>query len=424
MLRRVNRKRLERPDQGRDTVQQRKPGNDFERRFDRMIREELTRRRLFRRGAAGALSISAIAYLAACGDDELSGESDEQTKAIAKGEIAKNLTFANWPLYIDTDDKTGGHPTLEMFKKRNGTDVKYVEEVNDNVEFFGKVRQEYQQGSSGGRDIHVVTDWMAARMHRLGFVQKFDKSEMPNATKNIEDSVASPDFDPNREYSMPWQSGQTGLIYRRDLIGGDISSVNDLFDPKLKGKVTFLSEMRDSVGSVLLADGVEPEDATKDEVMTAIERLEKASKDGQIRRFTGNDYTKDILKGDSHALLGWSGDAIQLEIDNENIRFVQPEDGYMIFTDSMQIPVGAPNAFTAQKLIDFYYDPEIQALVTAYVNYVPPVKGTKDVLLEKDPEIANNELIFPDLSTAHNFKTFSPEDETDIDEAFQRAIGA
>ncbi|MBN1530337.1 MAG: spermidine/putrescine ABC transporter substrate-binding protein [Thermoleophilaceae bacterium] len=402
----------------------RKPNTDFERRVDELMRGELTRRRLLRQGAAGALSVSAISYLAACGGDELSGGAKEETKAIPKGEIAGNLTFANWPYYIDVDDKTGGHPTLEKFKEKYGTSVKYVEEINDNTEFFGKVRPEYASGSSGGRDIHVVTDWLCARMKRLGFVQKFDKSAMPNATKNIEDGVASPDFDPNREYSMPWASGQVGLIYRKDLVGGDLTSVNDLFDPKFKGKVTFLSEMRDSVGSVLLADGVTPEDASMDQVMEAIEKLEKGSKDGQIRRFTGNDYGKDILKGDSHALLGWSGDAVQLTIDNENIRFKKPDVGFMIFTDSMQIPVGAPHAFTAEKLIDFYYDPEIQALLTAYLNYVPPAKGTKEVLIAKDPEIAENDLIFPDLTNAHNFKTFPPEQEREIDEAFQRAIGA
>ena len=402
----------------------RKPTTDFERRLAAMMRGELTRRRLLRQGAAGALSVSAIAYLAACGDDELSGGGKTDTKVIPKGEIASSLTFANWPLYIDVDDKTGERPTLQQFQKKYGTKVKYVEEVNDNVEFYGKVRQEYGSGSSGGRDLHVVTDWMAAKMKRLGYVQKFDKSAMPNATKNIEDAVASPDFDPKREYSMPWQSGQTALIYRKDLVGGDLTSFNDLFDPKFKGKVTFLSEMRDSVGAVLLGDGVMPEEASLDEVMTAIDKLEKASKDGQIRRFTGNDYTKDILKGDSEAILGWSGDAIQLEIDNENVRFKKPDDGFMIFTDSMQIPVGAPHAFTAEKLIDFYYDPEIQAAVTAYVNYVPPVKGTKEVLLAKDPEIAENDLIFPDLTNAHNFKTFPPDEERQIDEAFQRAIGA
>jgi spermidine/putrescine transport system substrate-binding protein len=400
------------------------PRSRFERRFEALIREEITRRRLMRRGAAGALSVSAIAYLAACGEDELSGGQEEEAPTIKKGPISKTLNFSNWPLYIDIDDKSKERPTLEKFKKRYGTTVKYTEEINDNVEFFGKVRQEYEQGSSGGRDIHVVTDWMCARMLRLGYVQKFDKSEMPNASKNIEDSVASPDFDPNREHSMPWQSGQVGLIYRRDLTKGDLTSVNDLFDPRFKGKVTFLSEMRDSVGSVMLADGVQPEEATLDQAMSAIEKLEKASNDGQIRRFTGNEYSQQLLKGDSVAVLGWSGDAIQLQVDDENIRFKQPEDGFMVFTDSMQIPVGAPNAYTAQKMIDFVYDPEIQAAITAYVNYVPPVKGTREILQEQDPEIAGNELIFPDLSQAHNFKTFPPEEERQIDEAFQRAIGA
>ena len=146
------------------------------------------------------------------------------------------------------------------------------------------MRQQYAQGNSGGRDLHVVTDWMASRMNRLGFVQKFDKSEMPNAVKNIEDAVASPDFDPKREISMPWQSGQVLLIYRKDKTGGDLRSINDLFDPKFKGKVTFLTEMRDTVGSVLLGEGIEPEKATKDQALAAIEKLEKASKDGQIRR--------------------------------------------------------------------------------------------------------------------------------------------
>jgi spermidine/putrescine transport system substrate-binding protein len=398
--------------------------SDFDRRFDELINAELTRRRLLRRGAAGAMSMSAIAYLAACGNDETSKPKGASNKEIKKGQIAKTLFFSNWPLYIDVDDKTKRRPTLDEFQKKYGTKVKYVEEINDNTEFFGKVRQEYAGGSSGGRDLHVVTDWMCARMKRLGYVQKFDKTSMPNAVKNIEDAVAHPDFDPNREFSMPWQSGQVGLIYRKDKVGSAIKSVNDLFDPKLKGKVTFLTEMRDSVGSVLLADGVQPEKATMDQVMKAIDRLAKASKDGQIRRFTGNEYTKDILKGDSYAIIGWSGDAVQLTADNKNVRFAQPSDGYMVFTDSMQIPVGAPHAYTAEKMIDFVYDPEIQAKITAYVNYVPPVKGTKEVLQKTDPAIAASPLIFPDLSKAHNFKTFPPKQEAEIDAAFQKAIGA
>jgi spermidine/putrescine transport system substrate-binding protein len=213
-------------------------------------------------------------------------------------------------------------------------------------------------------------------------------------------------------------------IYRSDKTGGDLTSVNDLFDPKFKGKVTMLSEMRDTVGAVLLADGKKPEDADLDTALTAVEKIEKASKDGQIRAFTGNEFTRGLLKGELFAVLGWSGDAVQITVDEPKIKFVHPQEGYMVFTDSMQIPVGAPNPQTAQKMIDFVYTPEIQAQITAYVNYVPPVKGVKEILEKEDPEIVENELIFPDLSLAHNFATLSPEDERELDSAFQRAIGA
>jgi spermidine/putrescine transport system substrate-binding protein len=394
--------------------------SEFERRFERMMREEMTRRLLLRRSATGALSVSAIAYLAACGGG---GKANRIPGVIPKGKISKQLVFSNWPLYLDVDEKTKQHPTLEKFRQKYGTITRYVEEIDANIDFFDKVRQSYEQGRSGGRDLHVVTDWMCNRMKTLGFVQKLDKSEMPNVVKNIEAAVASPDFDPKREFSVPWQSGQVLLIFRKSKVRGAITSVNDLFDRKLKGKVTMLTEMRDTVGSVLIADGIKPENASKDQVMTAIERLAKGLKDGQIRRFTGNEYAQQILKGESIAVLGWSGDAVQLQRQSKDIGFRQPEDGFMIFTDSMQVPVGAPHAFTAQKFMDFVYDPEIQAGITAYVNYVPPVKGTKEILLQRDPDLARSALIFPDASKAHSLRTFSPREEGEIEIEFRRAIG-
>jgi spermidine/putrescine transport system substrate-binding protein len=395
---------------------------ELERVFEEVLDRELTRRKLLRAAGAGVVSLSAMNLLAACGAS--SGTSGKEAKTIGPGKVEGTLNFSNWPLYIDVDDKTKKRPSLEAFQRKYGANVKYTEEINDNNEFFGKVRQQYARGDSGGRDLHVVTDWLGARMKRLGYVQKFDKSQMPNAVKNIEPSVAHPDFDPKRELSMPWQSGQVGVIYRSDKTGGPLSSINDLFDKKFKGKVTFLSEMRDSVGSVMLAQGKDPTTGSLDDAMAAIDMLEKESKDGQIRRFTGNDFTKDLLKGDSFAVLGWSGDSVQLQLDDPKIKFVQPDEGFMVFTDSMQIPVGAPHPHAAQKMIDFVYQPEIQAMITAYVNYVPPVKGVKQILEKDSPDIAGNPLIFPDLAKAHKFKTFPPKEEREIDSAFQRAIGA
>jgi spermidine/putrescine transport system substrate-binding protein len=387
--------------------------------------DPLTRRRVIQRGAAGALSASALAYLAACGTDEPGGGGgggSEEVKAIAKGKIAGPLYVANWPFYIEED-----RGTLKEFQQEVGAEVKYVEEVNDNTEFFGKVRQQYDRGDSGGRDIHVVTDWMAARMQRLGYVQKFDKSEMPNFEQNLIARLKSPPFDPNRDFSAPWQSGFTGIIYRKDKVKREPKSVDDLFDPDYKGKVTMLSEMRDSVALVAASMGANPEEASLDEFMAAIEKIGEAADSGQIRGFTGNEYTKDLAKGDSWAIIGWSGDAVQLEADDPNIKFVAPETGVHLWTDNMQVPVGAPHAFTSQKFIDFVYQPEVQADIAEYVNYICPVEGVKEILTERDPALGENQLIFPSEATldeAFIIRSLDPEEEREMDDAFQRVIGA
>jgi spermidine/putrescine transport system substrate-binding protein len=398
--------------------------DDLDRQFERLLRNPHTRRRLLQRGAAGALSASALAYLAACGTDEPEGggEQAEEQKAIPKGEVGNSLYVANWPLYIEED-----RGTLKDFEQEYGAKVKYVEEINDNTEFFGKVRQQYDRGDSGGRDIHVVTDWMAARMMRLGYVQRFDKSEMPNANQNLIESLKSPPFDKKREFSMPWQSGIGGIIYRKDLVKGDPKSVDTLFDPANKGKVTMLTEMRDTVSVVAASLGHDPETASVDQFMEAIDKIGEAAESGQIRSFTGNEYTKDITKGDSWIIIGWSGDAVQLKADNPNIEFVVPESGGHLWTDNMQIPVGAPEAFTAQKFIDFVYQPEVQADIAEYVNYICPVNGVREILAKRDPALAENPLIFPDDAYLENtfiFRGLDPDEESELDEAFQQVIGA
>jgi spermidine/putrescine transport system substrate-binding protein len=400
--------------------------DELDRHFERLLRDPLTRRRLMKRGAAGALSVSALAYLAACGTDEPGGgnggSSSADKETIKKGEIADSMYMANWPLYIEED-----RGTLKDFEKEYGTKIKYVEEINDNTEFFGKVRQQYAQGDSGGRDIHVVTDWMAARMIRLGYVQKFNKAALATFDKNLIDRLKSPPFDPKRDFSAPWQSGLTGIIYRKDKVKREPKSIDDLFDPDYKGKVTMLTEMRDSVGLVAASMGYDPEKASVDDFMKAVDKIGEGSDSGQIRGFTGNEYTKDITTGDSWAIIGWSGDAVQLTADNPNVRFIAPETGVHLWTDNMQIPVGAPHAYTAEKFIDYVYRPEVQADIAEYVNYICPVNGVQKILTDRDPELGKNQLIFPDEATlddAFIFRQLKPEEERELDDAFQKVIGA
>jgi spermidine/putrescine transport system substrate-binding protein len=400
--------------------------DDMDSHFERLLRDPLTRRRLMKRGAAGALSVSALAYLAACGTDEPEGggggDQAEEVKRIPKGEIAKSMYFANWPLYIEED-----RGTLKEFEKEFGTKVKYVEEINDNTEFFGKVRQQYDRGDSGGRDIHVVTDWMADRMIQLGYVQRFDKSKLPNVEANLIERLKSPPFDPQREFSAPWQSGMTGIIYLKDAVKREPKSVEDMFDPDYKGKVTMLSEMRDSVGLVAAHLGHDPEKASVDQFMEAIDLIDEHVQSGQIRGFTGNEYIKDIPRGDTVMAFGWSGDAIVLQGENPNIRFSRPESGFHLWTDNMQIPVGAPHAATAQKFIDFVYQPEVAVDITAYVNYVCPVEGVQEILAKRDPALAKSQFIFPDeqvLENAFVFRGLKPDEARELDDAFQQVIGA
>jgi spermidine/putrescine transport system substrate-binding protein len=368
--------------------------------------------------AAVAVLMGAL-VLAACGGDDggLEGGTDEgaDVETAQGGEASGELTISNWPLYIDKQ-------TIPNFEDDTGVSVKYIEDVNDNTEFFGKLRPQLAQGESGGRSIIVVTDWMAERMYDLGYIQNLDKEAIPNVEQNLIPSLQSPGFDPDRAYSVPWQSGMTGVIVRKDL-APDITSINDLFDPKYKGKVTFLSEMRDTVPLVMKADGIDPAEATDEDWLAAIDKLQQASDSGQIRDFTGNDYADDLTRGDVVAAVGWSGDAIQLQADNPNIEWRMPDEGCILWSDNMLIPVGAPNTAAALEFMNYVYDPEVQADITEYVNYVSPVADVKEILVERDPQIANNQLIFPDDKFTENCTIQpSPEDEQAVTEAFESIL--
>ncbi len=282
------------------------------------------------------------------------------------------------------------------------------------------MRPELQNGSSGGRDILVATDWMARRYHDLGYLQDIDLSAMPNVEKNLLPQLRHPDFDPDRSFTVPYQSGMTGLIVRTDL-APDITSINDLFDPKYKGKVTLLSELRDTVPLVMKADGIDPETATTDQWLETINKIQDAVDSGQIRDITGNDYVDDLPRGDVVAAVGWSGDAVQLQADNPAIQFRVPDQGCIIWSDDMVIPIGAPNAGAAYEFLNFIYEPKNAAQIAAYVNYTTPVEGVREVFKKANSDLADNELIFPseefvkDCSTQ---PTLHGDDETKIEEAW------
>ena len=362
--------------------------------------------------------------LAACGG--VQGEAEKaagdkaSTKAVShpKTEIG-NWTFANWPLYIDKK-------VLKEFNKQFGGKVKYTEEINDNFEFFGKVRQQLQQKQPIGRDIVTLTDYMAARWVRLGYTEPIDKKNVPNFT-NLVDNLKTINYDPKREYTLPWQSGATSIGYNIKKTGRELKSVKDLFDPKFKGKVTMLSEPYDSASAVLLGDGVDASKANLDQLLGAIEKIDAANEQGQFRKFTGNDYTQPLAKGDIWVALAYSGDMVQLQSDNPDLRFAYAEEGCPLFTDNMMMPAKVEHPYAAETMMNYVYEPEVAATHRGVRQLHLAGQGRQGGPREEGPEARREPADLPARGVAaklHPYPALSPKDEQTMQEAMAKVTGA
>jgi spermidine/putrescine transport system substrate-binding protein len=367
---------------------------------------------------AAALAVFVLALgLAACGDDTVGGGGNGGEVSTAKaGNVTGELTISNWPGYIDPGPKG----TVAEFEDKTGVKVDYIEDINSNDTFFGKLQPQLEQGESGGRDIFVVADYMAKQMYDLGYLQEFDHGDLPTAFETLLPSLESPGFDPERKFSVPWQGGMTG-IWVDTSKAPEIRSVNDLFDPKYKGKVTMLEELRETPALVMLAEGVDPAEASAEQWLNAIDKLKAAAESGQIRRFGGNEYTEDLTAGNIVAAIGWSGDASLIE--NKNAEWRMPTEGCTQWMENMVIPVGAPNTAAALAWMDFVYQPEVAADITEYVEYISPVDGVKEILEKRGSELAESEIVFPSEEFTRNCTgQNTPPDLERVNEAWQDVL--
>lgn len=337
----------------------------------------------------------------------------------------KRLIVSNWPQYIDEADD-GSATTLTTFEERTGIKVTYNDDVNDNAEFYAKVRNQLGGCEPIKRDIMVLTDWMAARMIGLGWVQPMDPAKIPNVQKNLIDPLRNRQWDPDQTYHAPWQTGLTGIAYNSAKTK-EVKSFEELLTRSdLKGRVTLLSEMRDTMAFMMKVIGADPDDFTDAEWSTAIERLQKVVKSGQIRAFTGNEYTQDLAAGNILACEAWSGDVIQLQFDNPDIKFVTPEEGLSLWSDNMLIPNLAAHQSNAEEWVNYYYEPEVAAHLAAWVNYICPVKGAKEEMEKIDPSLVDNKLIFPDdemLETTFDFMPLDDKQTTEFEGDWANVTG-
>jgi spermidine/putrescine transport system substrate-binding protein len=371
--------------------------------------DQLTRRQLLERAAIGGAAVTFPGILAACGGSSTKAGGAATT---TEQKLAKTLNFSNWTLYMDVNKKTKAFPSLDAFDKKTGVHVNYVEDINDNAGFFGKIQGALSRGQSINRDIIVLTDndRYLGLMLKKGWAEKLDKSAIPNM-KNLVAVQRHPNFDPHRDYTLPWQSGMTGIAYN-DTLTDPVLDVTDLFEnPKLKGKITCLNSMGDALTIVMLSNGDDPAKVTDKSFNAAFNRVKKAADNKQIRAFTGNDYAPTLAKGDLAAAMSWSGDIAQ--IGNKHIHWNVPKEGGAIWTDNMLIPKGG-NVYTASVYMNYVYDPKVQGLMEAGdpkrnitgIYYIPPVIGAGVWAKKYDPSVAENPLIFPTakmLSSVHIF---------------------
>ena len=384
------------------------------------LRSMLSRRGFFT--AAGA--VGAASVLAACGTGGGSASPSVSFPADTS-DVDKLVRWANWTLYLDVDGKR--YPTLEAFTKQTGIKVDYREDVDDNNTFWGKVNGQLKTKKDIGYDIVTLTDWMAARMIQYGYTQPLDAAKVPNKA-NILTALGNVTFDPGRQRTLTWQSGFAGLVWNKEKVPQGLKSVDDLWQPALKGKVTVLSEMRDTMGCLLMSQGV---DITKsirdDQFATALELLKKQLSSGQIYKVQGNQYKNDLINGTAWAGIMWSGDIFQLNAENgDKWGFALPESGGTLWSDNMMIPSTSSHQSAAMELMNYYYDPAVAAKVAAYVNYICPVQGAQAEMEKIDPKLATSEFIFPSADTLARAKTFVALDaaqEQSFNDLWLTAIG-
>jgi len=400
---------------------------------DPMMRQlvEMARRHQISRRTAltGAGATAAALALAACAPAGNSGP-EALTPAKDISDTDKQVIWHNWSLYIDEDDN-GNYPTLQRFEQESGIKVTYKVEIEDNDSYFGKVKDQLKLGKDIGADVACPTEWMAARWVNNGWAQKLDAANIPNKV-NMQPAYLGASFDPNRDYTIPYQGILAGITYNKEefkkATGKDApTSLDDLWDPALKGRVGVLSEMRDTVGLILLSQGIDitsDSSLTEDAFMNAIDFLAGKVSDGQVARIKGNSYSEDLTNGDTIAAIAWSGDTVQLNLSagTEKYGFFIPESGGTISADEFIVPMGATHKKNVEALINYYYDPKNAAELAAWVNYVTPVVGAQEEAAKIDPALAQNQLIFPSeefLKNVKSFRSLTGAEEASFARAFQ-----
>jgi spermidine/putrescine transport system substrate-binding protein len=365
--------------------------------LSRLATNRTSRRRFIGGGAAAAAAVAVGgSFLAACSSDN---KSTQGTTSTQEGPATGTVRISNWPLYM-------ADGFVAAFQKASGLTVDYKEDFNDNEQWFAKVKEPLSRKQDIGADLVVPTQFMAARIHRLGWLNEISDSGVPNR-KNLRKDLLDSKVDPGRKVTAPYMTGMVGLAYNKAAAKRDIKTIDDLWDPAFKGRVSLLSDTQDGLGMIMQSQGGSVENPTKEAVQKAVDLVKEQKDKGQIRRFTGNDYADDLASGNIAVAQAYSGDVVQLQADNPDLQFVIPESGGDWFIDTMVIPYTTQNQKGAEAWMNYVYDRANYAKLIAFTQYVPVLSDMTDELNKIDPKLASNPLINPPQASIDKLKSWA-----------------
>jgi spermidine/putrescine transport system substrate-binding protein len=380
-----------------------------------------SRRRFLGGGAAAAAAFAlGPSFLAACGSSSTTSSSSSSAPPPDDGSPAKgNLRISNWPLYM-------ADGFVAAFQKASGLTVDYKEDFNDNEEWFAKNKDPLSRKQDIGADLVVPTQFMALRLKGLGWLNEISDTRVPNK-KNLRPDLLNDQSDPGRKFTAPYMTGMVGLAYNKAATGRAITKIDDLWDPKFKGKVSLLSDMQDGLGMIMTSQGGNIADPSMDAVQKAVDLVKEQKDKGQIRRFTGNDYADDLAAGNIVVAQAYSGDVVQLQADNPDLQFVIPESGGSWFIDTQVIPYTTQNQHAAEAWIDYVYDRVNYAKLIAFTQYVPVLSDMTDELNKIDPKLGANPLINvsdADKAKLHTWAALTDEQTQQFNTAYASVTGS
>jgi spermidine/putrescine transport system substrate-binding protein len=389
--------------------------------LSRLTNSRSNRRRFLGGGAAAAAAlVLGPSFLAACGSSSTTSSSSSSSAPPDDGSPATgHLRISNWPLYM-------ADGFVAAFQGSSKLTVDYKEDFNDNEEWFAKNKEPLSRKQDIGADLVVPTQFMALRLKQLGWLNEISDTRVPNK-KNLRPDLLNDKSDPGRKYTAPYMTGMVGLAYNKAATGRAITKIDDLWDPKFKGKVSLLSDTQDGLGMILTSQGGDVASPTMDGIQKAVDLVKEQKDKGQIRRFTGNDYADDLAAGNIVVAQAYSGDIVQLQADNPDLQFVIPESGGDWFIDTQTIPYTTQNQHAAEAWINYVYDKPNYAKLIAFTQYVPVLADMADELNKINPKLSANPLINPPqnfVDKLHTWAALTDEQTQQFNTAYAAVTGS